>query len=543
MILPLQERPRTTMYESRNDLYRLLLKICSYPTITGSTGEQLFASELETILQALPYFQTHPDALVLHDVGRGRSVVAALVKSPKATKKTVVLIAHYDVVSVDEYGEHAHLAFSPETWTEQIRTGAVRVPQSILEEPGDWLFGRGVMDMKCGLVLNISMLEKACNGDFDGNVLFLALPDEERHSDGMIGAAPLLLEWAKLHNLDYQICIDTEPTFHEDVSGAMVYTGSIGKLLIGAYCVGKETHVGNPFAGLTGTTMVAFLSQAIELNPTLTECVGGEVTPAATCLYARDMKPHYSVQTPYKASAYYNVFQMVRTPTDVLEQIRIEAQGAMDTLGDWLTSRQQAAGDDHENPAKSIRVRMLAEVEEYLSTTQPEVIQMSQVKLLQAIEAGLDTRQATLEYVDNLASACLSLHPLTVIYLAPPFYPSVNSSEHPLVKHVVRVVQQEALSAHGIDVRSCVFFPGLSDLSYTSLSATQQEMAELRANMPLLGHGYDLPLEALAELSLPVLNLGPYGKDAHQWTERLELNYSLEVVPALLTVALHAVFE
>lgn len=39
-------------------------------------------------------------------------------------------------------------------------------------EHGDWLFGRGTMDMKCGLALQMAMIEQACEGRFDGNVLY-----------------------------------------------------------------------------------------------------------------------------------------------------------------------------------------------------------------------------------------------------------------------------------------------------------------------------------------------------------------------------------
>ncbi|HHY11072.1 MAG TPA: hypothetical protein GX529_00410, partial [Firmicutes bacterium] len=38
----------------------------------------------------------------------------------------------------------------------------------------------------------------------------------------------------------------------------------------------------------------------------------------------------------------------------------------------------------------------------------------------------------------------------------------------------------------------------------------------------------------LLKLDIPVVNLGPWGKDAHKFMERLDVDYSLEVVPKLL---------
>jgi arginine utilization protein RocB len=52
--------------------------------------------------------------------------------------------------------------------------------------------------------------------------------------------------------------------------------------------------------------------------------------------------------------------------------------------------------------------------------------------------------------------------------------------------------------------------------------------------MPLWERGYDLPLSALQKIDIPGVILGPIGKDAHKITERVELNYSFNVLPFLL---------
>jgi arginine utilization protein RocB len=52
--------------------------------------------------------------------------------------------------------------------------------------------------------------------------------------------------------------------------------------------------------------------------------------------------------------------------------------------------------------------------------------------------------------------------------------------------------------------------------------------------MPALDSKYKLPLDAMQKLGLPVVNIGPFGKDAHKFTERLEKKYSFEVAPKLV---------
>ncbi|HHU68958.1 MAG TPA: hypothetical protein GXZ31_01500 [Thermoanaerobacterales bacterium] len=42
-----------------------------------------------------------------------------------------------------------------------------------------------------------------------------------------------------------------------------------------------------------------------------------------------------------------------------------------------------------------------------------------------------------------------------------------------------------------------------------------------------------MDIEDIRELNLPVVNIGPYGKDAHKYTERVYMPYSFETVPRI----------
>jgi arginine utilization protein RocB len=37
---------------------------------------------------------------------------------------------------------------------------------------------------------------------------------------------------------------------------------------------------------------------------------------------------------------------------------------------------------------------------------------------------------------------------------------------------------------------------------------------------------------------MPVLNIGPLGRDAHQWTERLDVQYSFGILPHFIYQAI-----
>ena len=98
-------------------------------------------------------------------------------------------------------------------------------------------------------------------------------------------------------------------------------------------------------------------------------------------------------------------------------------------------------------------------------------------------------------------------------------------------------VARLAREAFQVSLEIRPFFEGVSDLSYCGFQGAPEEMDAFARNMPGWGCPYRIPTEALAELDIPVLNLGPLGKDAHKNTERIHLPYYLDVYPRLLEAA------
>jgi arginine utilization protein RocB len=54
------------------------------------------------------------------------------------------------------------------------------------------------------------------------------------------------------------------------------------------------------------------------------------------------------------------------------------------------------------------------------------------------------------------------------------------------------------------------------------------------ANTPVWGDTYSIPFAGMRELNAPVLNVGPFGKDAHKKTERLHIQSAFVELPKLL---------
>ena len=153
----------------------------------------------------------------------------------------------------------------------------------------------------------------------------------------------------------------------------------------------------------------------------------------------------------------------------------------------------------------------------------------------------LGDRDFSTKIVSELTTLCKEDGALIVLFYSPPFYPSVSSTNDLHIQTTLKKIQREAKEIYGIEVEEVKYFPGLSDLSYLQLE--NQDIDDYTANMPLYQKGYSLPQGEKEALNVPVINVGPLGKDAHKWTERLHVPFSFGVLPSLLQSTIHALLE
>ena len=58
-------------------------------------------------------------------------------------------------------------------------------------------------------------------------------------------------------------------------------------------------------------------------------------------------------------------------------------------------------------------------------------------------------------------------------------------------------------------------------MSYSSIKNGKDIADSLEKMMPFFGDIYSLPLEDIEAVSMPCVNIGPWGKDFHKLTERV----------------------
>lgn len=467
---------------------------------------------------------------------------------------TLVLLGHFDTVSTADYGPLEPWATDPGGLAARVDKLAALTPglQSDLDtHPGDWLFGRGAIDMKSGVAANLAVIRRIAAAAARGerlpiSVLFLATPDEENESAGVLQAVRYLLRLRAAEGLSYLGAVDTDYTTAEYAGDPhrYVYTGTIGKLLPSFFVVGRESHVGDPFDGVDANLLAAELIRDLSMNDDLCDRVRGQATPPPVTLKAADLKARYDVQLPFAAYFYLNVLTFTTDPGTLLRRVRLSAEAslarALERL-DECEARWRAGEHDITRAGRLPRTGAVFTYSELRARAEAQVgreqVERELTEEWQRWPAAIDKRERSLHLVRRLWTQSGERGPAVVIYYSPPYYPHVAAAPgalHEAVHGVIRAHPELALVERE-------FYPYISDVSYLRLDADADTTA-LTANMPVWQPpdaaprpgAYSLPLDAIRALDLPVVNLGPYGHGAHQRGERVLMSYSFGVLPQLI---------
>ncbi|MCA3560743.1 MAG: M20/M25/M40 family metallo-hydrolase [Aestuariivirga sp.] len=492
----------------RNDIAararEVALTLTSWPSVTGSAGEAAYA---EKLARFLGHFDTVWTAPIPNDA---RSNVFALKRG--RGRKTIVLTGHFDVVPADDYGALEPLAFNagrllPEIVARLRKTG--ENPLALADfESGEFLPGRGLLDMKAGLAAGIAAME-AYSGD--ASLLFLGVADEEERSAGARAAAPLLPRVAKDHDLDIALVINLDAISDQGdgAVGRSVALGSVGKQLITAFVTGKEAHACYPQDGANAAYLAAELLTEFELAPELAEQSGSEIAAPPTALHAKDLKSGYNVTTPAQSWLYWNTLQHRRPADEVFGISLMLARRAM----------ARAAG----KLSRDIPVMSYAE----LSSRVPHH-DVKHIAAEVAAHEGLDLPERAKLVTAAVWQASGLTGPAVVMGFGSIPYPAVSLSDAVLEDVIVT-----ACAAH--EVGSLRYFPGISDMSF--LGEASGDLSACAANTPIWGTGFTMPGSA----GYPCINIGPWGRDYHHWLERLNAPYAFETLPRVLLAVIEAV--
>ena len=519
---------------------RSLIALKSYNGTTGESEKALFIYKL---ISSFPYFKHHPERVWLQEVPNdpiGRKNVFAFVKG--ASSKTVVFHAHYDTVGTDDYGALQDMAHDPDFLQKFFMDyeGEEKVKEDALS--GNWLFGRGSLDMQSGIAVHLAnLLYHTGEKQPDGNLLFLFNGDEESEHAGMI-AALSDLHRLKNEGFDYLAAINTDfisPIYDGDCK-RYIYTGAAGKLLPSFYIYGREAHVGDVLTSIDPTVIASKINLEINQNLDYLEDIPGEFTLPPSCLHFKEDKHTYNVQTPLSASLYFNYFVYERTAREVLYDMKKVALKVVSEMEERSKRQFEQYRNYHGFPERefSWEVEVLT-LREYIFWLKERGIDPDPVmkKIFHDME-GEDRRTIAFTMVEALQHLDPDRTPRVILFFAPPFLPHnfVNEENEygKKVREVLGTCLDDISNETGEEFVIKRFFPYLADGSFLSLHEEDEDIEVFKKNLPLIDHLYPVPIDMIRKLNIPSINIGVYGKDGHQWTERVYKPYTFSVLPEII---------
>ncbi len=494
----------------RNDLAararEIALNLTSWPSVTGTQDEVDFAPRLAGVIRGCNTVWT--DAIP--GDAAGRCNVFAIKHGQ--SKCAIVLTGHFDVVSVENYGDLKALAFESEKLLPEIISrlkASGENPSALADfESGQFLPGRGLLDMKAGLAAGLAAIEF-----YQGNatLIFLGVSDEEERSAGARAAAPRLREIAKQYELNIELIINLDAISDQaDGAKARVATmGSIGKQLLTAYVVGQETHAGYPQDGVNAAYLAGELVTEFEMAAELSEASGEEIAAPPTCLYAKDLKQGYNVTTPSAAWVYWNTMQHRRSAHEVFEIAKSLARRAMTRASHRV--KREISIYTYEDIARRIEPGVLKAKAE-------EIARLSHIDLPE--RAKLVTEFA-------FSQSALP-GPAIILGFGSIPYPAVSLSNSELETKITAAL-------HPLGIGTLKYFAGISDMSF--FGEASGDLSVAADNTPIWNSSFTLQPAA----AYPCINLGPWGRDYHHWLERLHAPYAFEILPLALLAVIDAV--
>jgi len=520
----------------------LSLMMTRWSSVTGTPDEADFSGRLHALLAETPYFQRHPDQLLTVD-SHGEPLTRNVVALVRGTgRKTVVLAGHFDTVSIANYGTLAPLACDPGPLTQALAEELRSRPLNGAEEKalkdfesGDFIAGRGLLDMKSGLAAGIAAMERFTGLDApDGNILFVATPDEENRSRGMRSLRDALPEIARRFDIDIVagINLDASSCERDGEEGRAVYLGSIGKFAPFAFVIGRPTHAGYPFNGTSANRISAEIVRAMDTVPELSDEAFGERSPPPVCLEARDIRDGYDVTTPDRVWLSFNWLTHRRGASDMLAEFRAIVAGALQTALETQDAHQARYRATVGGKTEGLLLTY-AELVGRLKARGGAAALARLEALDLSLSGGTDPLKVSREIVSAAATEAGIEGPAVIVGFGSLHYPLVHleRSDGGDMRDRLRRVMEEAASRHGTSIKFKQIFAGISDMSFFGHRPDAGETDLIAANTPSAAFTDDAP-EGL--LSFPTVNIGPWGRDYHQKWERVHTPYTFGVLPDLV---------
>lgn len=516
-------------------------------SINGTLGEGKKADYIKDMIKSFPYFQENPSHVweqAIPEDPYGRKNIFAFIEGNGDSLNTVIYHAHLDTVGIEDFGPLKDIAFDSDRLAEYFSNYEFDRDVQRDARSGEWMFGRGSVDMQSGIAVHLANLLHFSErrDQLPGHILFMANPDEESQHSGILTSISELKRLKQEKQLRYLAAINNDfitPLYEGDTT-RYIYTGAAGKLLPCFAIYGREVHVGDTLSGIDPNLIASEITRRVHNNIHMAENIEGELVLPPTCLYQRDNKEAYNVQTAVSSYVYFNYFIYEKTAKEVMDQLTAVADEACKETERKLSDYYDEYCERTSLPKKEMSWNVqVYSLEDYLKRLRSRGIDPAQC-IGQAFKTyeHLELRMRCFKAVEELQKLDPEQGAKVIIFYAPPYLPhnylKEESTRDQLLQHVIQEAVDKTAASTGETFVFKKFFPYLADGSFLSLHETDEEVSAFTDNFP----GWDvigtIPFKEIRELNIPSVNIGVYGKDGHKWTERVYKPYTFHVLPELI---------
>lgn len=508
------------MQEKILELTQRLMKIES---ITHTEDESVFEDELMKIIMEIDYFRKHPEYAGFQKIENDclhRKNVYALLKG--RGKKTLVMIHHHDVVTLNVYGHLKDLAYDSEALKKALL--AEETQKDILDDirSNEWLFGRGSCDMKGGMAVELAILEKYSEMEMEGNLLFLSVCDEETYSNGMRYAQTLLARLKEQYDLEYVFAINPEPSAHVRM-GHVGSFGSIGKCLAMIHAAGIPSHISRVESAVNPISLLNEITRQIEYSEDFVDRYGKESTTPPVFNYFRESKDFYDYSLAHYASACCSIMMFDSSLSDITRKLKEKCAKGIEYYHERMQIKMKACG----------RKYVKREIPIY---TYEELKQIClENNCLPKMELNEQFLFEGSRYIEKCLENVPQLQPCIVLTYLPPYYPPIRSNniDYAGVDKIARNIDQ-MLRKENLHLQKENYFQGVSDGSYMK----SFDHDDLKAFMYDEKEYY---VDCEFKDEIPVLVCGPWGKDLHLKSERVHIHSLCVTCPNIIETIIETV--
>lgn len=544
----------------RGRIKEILYEYVKIQSYTNTTNERLVEDFFASRFKQVTYFRNHPEfwgLYPLEDDPLNRNICWAMVKGKG--RKTVALVHHYDIVDIEDFKILKTFAFSPDLLGRELAKHPDLLPEDARKDLEDdtFLFCRGGCDMKAGGSIQYALVEAYSQlEDFEGNVIVLGVPDEENLSAGMRSAAKLLADLKRKYGLQYLMMINSEPHQRKDFSKGVFSEGTVGKMMPFVYVRGFLSHAGKVFEGLNPVSVLSEIVTRTETSMDFADVVGEEAAPPPTWLYMKDSKDRYDVSMPLSAQGCFSVLTLKQTPAELLRRVESVCRTSFDAVIERMNAGYARFCKATGQPEQALPWRtkvvsfgeLLAEARAIGGKDFDRAWEAAYGQVMNDLSAGRTGMiEGNFRLIEKIYDYIEDISPRVVYGLLPPYYPNVSNLYFDGIAREADGLSEKLMAYtrenFGQEYTKEYFYTGICDLSYINIDDPEAQRYSVAEAMPLLGDYYDVPFEEIKEISMAGLNIGPWGKDFHKLTERVNREDLYERTPRILDAAIHTLLH